>query len=455
MTNAINPGIFKAYDIRGVYPNELSEEAAYKIGQSFAKYSKAPEIMVGYDTRVSYPVLSKALIEGIIDQGVNVVDIGLTSTSCFYYSLAESGLEAGVMITASHNSKEFNGMKPMLKDATPLTKEQILELKELVMGDQISSSTKGQITTKDCTDDYVKMVRGSLKVKIKPLKVVMDAGNGMAGLYIEKIFSGIGLDLIPIYTELDGNFPNHETNPKLLENRAKLVEKILAEKANLGFMFDGDADRLCILDRQGEYIDYGLVMALLSEYLVKNSDKKKVIHEVRTSTIVRDWIERAGGTVEITECWTIPIKLKMKSDPEVVFGGETSGHYMFRETHESDDGIFGAMLFLQAISAKSQTIDEIIAAFKEKYCVLEETNFKMVDMDEAQKIIDNLKKKYSEEGATILEIDGLSVIYPDWWFNLRKSQSEPVIRLNMEANSRNLFEEKSAEVIALIKSKER
>lgn len=454
MEKSINPAIFKAYDIRGVYPNELNEEAAYKIGQSFAEFSHAPEIMVGYDTRTSYPMLREAMIKGITDHGVDVVDIGLCSTSCFYYTLAESGLEGGIMITASHNSKEFNGFKPMLKDATPLTKEQILELKKIVMEKDLSiADAKGKIIEKDPTDDYVEMVRNSVKEKIKPLKVVMDAGNGMAGLYIEKVFSGLGFEVIPMFTELDGNFPNHETNPKLPENRAMLVEKIKEEKADLGFMFDGDADRVCILDRRGEYVDYGLVMALISEYLVKNSQKKKVIHEVRTSRVVRDWVEKAGGSIGITECWTIPIKLEMKGDPEVVFGGETSGHYMFRDTHESDDGIFGAMTFLQAISAKEEAIDEIIAKFKEKYFVLEERNFKMMNKEEADNIIAQLKKKYSLEGAKILEIDGLSVVYPDWWFNLRQSQSEPVIRLNMEANSSGLFEEKSMEIVGLIENK--
>jgi len=281
---------------------------------------------------------------------------------------------------------------------------------------------------------------------------VMDSGNGTAGLYIEKIFSNIGLEVIPIFTELDGNFPNHETNPKLPENRTKLAEKIILEKADLGFMFDGDADRMCVLDRNGDLVDYSLVMALISEYLVKNSSRKKVIHEVRTSRIVRDWVEKAGGTIGITECWTIPIKLEMKANREIVFGGETSGHFMFRDTHESDDGIFGTLTFLQAISAKKETIDEIIEEFKKKYFVLEEINFAMANMDEADKILEKFEDKYSDGGGQIVEIDGLSVVYPQWWFNLRKSQSEPLIRLNLEADSQSLFNEKKEEIIGLIQN---
>jgi len=448
----MNEKIFKTYDIRGVYPDELTDEAAYKIGQSFASYVNKSPLMVGYDTRVSSPALSDALMKGITDQGIDVIDIGFCSTSCLYYTLADSKLEGGIMITASHNSKEFNGFKPMLKDATPLTKEQLLELKKIALENQFpSTEPKGAVTKKDYTDDYALAVRNSIKEKIKPLKVVMDAGNGMAGLYIEKVFTDIGLSVIPIFTELDGTFPNHETNPKIAENRIKLAEKILAEKADLGFMFDGDADRLCVLDREGNVIEYSLVMALLSEYLVKNSpDKKKVIIEVRTSRAVRDWVEKVGGEIIISTCWTIPIKLEMKNNPEVVFGGETSGHYMFRETHESDDGIFGALMFLQAISAKEESIDEIIKKFKEKYFVLEETNFEVASKDEVVAILKNLENKYLAEGAQILKIDGLSVVFPEWWFNIRESQSEPLIRLNLEANSQNLFDTKRDELLKLI-----
>jgi phosphomannomutase len=449
----INPKIFKAYDIRGVYPDELTEDVAYRVGQAFAKYSKANPIMVGRDTRVSSPELSEAFISGIVNQGIDVIDIGLCSTSCFYFTLAESGLDGGIMITASHNSKEFNGFKPALKDSAPLTKEQLLELKKIILETDLQpTAKKGSVINQDSTDNYILAVRNSIKEKIKPLKVVMDAGNGMAGLYIEKVFSNIGLDVIPIFIELDGNFPNHETNPKIQENRVKLAEKIITEKADLGFMFDGDADRVGILDRNGEVIDYSLVLAIISEYLIKKSSRKKVVVEVRTSHIVNDWVKKAGGELIISSSWTIPIKLEMKSDPEIAFGGETSGHYMFPEIHDTDDGIFGALTFLQAISTKEETIDEIIEEFRKTHFVLEETNFKITDGNKAQNLLKNVREKYSAEGAQILDIDGVSVIFPDWWFNIRESQSEPLLRLNLEANSKELFEEKKAEVIALLEN---
>lgn len=448
----MNEKIFKTYDIRGDYPDELNEDTAYKIGRAFAYYSKAKNLVVGQDSRLSSPALSASLIKGIIDQGTDVIDIGLCSTSCFYFTVGDSEFNGGIMTTASHSPKKVNGFKMVFSGNLSLTQEQILELKELVRKDNFPlTETKGKIIKQDASVNYIQKIKGCIKEKIKPLKVVMDPGNGTAGLYLDEIFKDTGLSIVPIFYEPDGNFPNHETNPKIPENRKKIIEKILEEKADLGFMFDGDADRMYVFDRHGEAIDPSLVLALISEYKVINSPHKKVVIEVRTSRVVRDWVEKAGGEIIISSCWTIPIKLKMKADPEIVFGGETSGHYIFPELHETDDGIFGALTFLQAISVKNESIDEIIKNFKEKYFVLEEENFEMADMTEADKILEKLKNKYSAEGAEILEIDGLSAIFPDWWFNLRKSQSEPLLRLNLEAVSQEIMEAKRDELLRLIR----
>jgi len=447
-----NPKIFKAYDIRGLYPNELNEEAAYDVGRSFAVYLKAKTIIVGRDTRLSSPALAENIIKGITDQGVDVIDIGLCSTSCFYFAVGELDADGALMVTASHAPKEFNGFKPVLRGNVALTREEVSKLKDLtVEGNLPTPEAKGTIIKKDFSDNYVQAVKGSIKEKMKPLKIVLDAGNGMAGMYMEKIFADTGLEVVPLFAELDGNFPNHETNPKIPENRTKLEEAIISEKADLGFMFDGDADRMYILDRQGRVVDPSLVSAIISEYRVKNSSQKKVVIEVRTSKVVRDWVEKAGGSIILSVCWTIPIKLAMQADPEVVFGSETSGHYVFPELHEADDGLMATLAFLQAISVKDESIDEIIKNFKEKYFVLEEINFEMPNMEEADKIFKKLEDSYSAQGAQILKIDGVSVIFPDWKFNLRKSETEPVIRLNLDADSENLFEEKKAEVIAKIK----
>lgn len=451
---SINPNIFKTYDIRGAYPEELTDEMAHKIGQAFTRYAKTKKIIVGRDTRLSSPSLTESLMKGIVSQGVDIIDIGLCSTSSFYFTVGNSDAGGGIMTTASHSPKKMNGFKLVFSGNTPLTKEQMLELKKIALEDNFpTAEIKGKITKQDITDDYVRALRKSTKEKIKPLRIVMDSGNGTAGLYIEKVFSGIGLDIIPIFTEPDGNFPNHETNPKIPENRAELKKRIIEENADLGFMFDGDADRMYALDRQGDVIDPSLILAIIGEYMVKNSvNKKKVVIEVRTSRIVRDWIEKIGGKVIVSSCWTIPIKLEMKNDPAIVFGGETSGHYIFPELHETDDGIFAALTFLQAISTKEETIDEIIKKFHEKYFVIEETNFEIASMNEADKIIAEIKNSYISKGAQISDIDGLSVVFLDWWFNLRKSQTEPVIRLNLEANTRDLMNEKKDELFKLIRN---
>ena len=446
--------IFKKYDLRGAYPGELNNEMAYQVGRGFAIYAKSATLMVGHDARISSPSLHRELIRGIVDQGIDVIDIGLCSTSCFYYSLANSGLGGGIMVTASHAPKQINGFKPMLQDATPLTAEQVLDFEKITLDSQTNTiATKGNVTSFDASTDYIAMVRKSIKEEIVPLKVIMDPGNGTAGLYVNEIFAGTGLSFTTIFGEPDGNFPNHETNPRIPENRVKLVEKIRAEKADLGFMFDGDADRLYVLDRNGDVIDPSLVLAIISEYLVKNSTRKEVVIEVRTSSVLRDWVEKAGGKVKVTTCWTIPIKLEMKSNPDVVFGGETSGHYIFRETHESDDGIFGAVTFLQALSVKKESIDEIIADFKNHYFVMEEQNFELDNRDKIIPVLAALKSEYSAKGGKIEEIDGLSVIYPNWWFNLRASETEPYLRLNFEANSKDVYEDEKAKLIKTIEEK--
>ena len=361
----INSSIFKAYDIRGIYSEELNEDTAYKIGQAFASYVKKSPIIVGGDSRLSSPSLKEAVIRGLNNQGIDVIDIGLCSTSCFYFTVGDLESGGGMIVTASHASKEFNGFKIVFSKNVALSKKQILDLKKMVFEDKFdSSSVRGQVIKKDSADNYIKAIRNTIKEEIKPLKIVMDPGNGMAGLYIEKVFANLGIEIIPLYFEPDGNFPNHEANPKIPENRKKLEEKIINEKADLGFMFDGDADRLYVLNREGKVIDPSLVIALISEYRILNSPRKKIITEVRASKVVRDWVERAGGNLEVIECWTIPMKLKMQSEPEIIFAGETSGHYIFPELHESDDGIMGALTFLQAISAKRESIDEINEEFE-------------------------------------------------------------------------------------------
>ncbi len=464
----INPNIFRAYDIRGKYPDEINEITVYKIGQAFAKYTKAKKILVGRDARLSSKSLSASLIKGINSQEVSVLDIGLCSEPVFYSAVAESDVDGGLMSTASHLGKGFNGLKPVFRKAVPLAREEVAELKNLVINSEfevisntraaakgvkedLSSLTEEKIIKQDFTQTYINEIRKFIKTKFKPFKIVIDASNGMAGLYVEKVFAGTDLKIVPIFVEIDGNFPNHDPDPKILVNRQKLIDKIIAEKADLGIMLDGDADRVYFLDRQGEVIDPSLVSALIAQYLIEQSRKKKVLVEVRTSWAVKDFVEKIGGKVEVSLCWTIPIKLKMRQDHEIIFGSETSGHYVFADFYWTDDGILAALNFLQAISAKKEeSIDEILSDFRGKYFIIEETNFEIENPGQASEVLKILEQNYKKQGAKIIKIDGLTVQFPNWWFNLRPSETEPLIRLNLEAKTKELMEEKKKEVSSLI-----
>lgn len=448
----INPNIFRAYDVRGVYPNEIDEKATYKIGQTFVNYIGAKKFLVARDIRLSSERLCSSLINGICSQGAGVLDIGLCSTPCFYFAVAVSGIDAGVMVTASHAGRDFNGLKMVLAKNVPLSRNEIEELRDTVLskGYNVISSTV-KIKRKDFSQVYIDTIRSFIKNKFKPLRIVIDASNGMAGLYIDKIFSGTGLETVSIFTELDGHFPNHEPNPKISANRQKLIEKILVEKADFGIMFDGDADRVYFLDRKGEVIDPNLVSALIAKYLIKQTGRKKVLVEVRTSGAVADYIKKVGGKLEVSTCWSIPMKLKMFADPKIIFGSETSGHYIFANFHKIDDGILAAVIFLQAISENSHSIGEIIDEFKKKYFIIEETNFKIENFEKGKRVLKSLEEKYKKRGGQVLKIDGLSVRFKNWWFNLRLSETEPFIRLNLEANNKKIMEGKKEELSSLIK----
>ncbi len=447
-----NANIFKAYDIRGKYPDELNQEAAFKIGQAFASYAKTNQLIVGQDTRLSSPILAEALIKGINSQEGEVINIGLCSTPCFYFASGISGIPA-IMITASHASKEFNGFKLVFGGNMPLTREQITELKNLTIKTNFNTlGNTGKITKKIFSKEYIDAVRGFIKEEYKPMKIVMDASNGMAGLYLNEIFEGTKIDMVSMFFEPDGTFPNHEANPKIPANRQKLINEIIAREADLGVMFDGDADRVYFFDRTGAVVDPNLVSALISQYLVTGSSRRKVLTEVRTSKIVDEWVKAAGGEVEKSVCWTIPIKLKMWQDQNFIFGSETSSHYVFSDFYKIDDGTLALINFLNAITKAEEPLDSIIDNFKRKYFIIEETNFKINDKLEVDKILGALEDKYRKEGAEILKIDGLSAVFNDWWFNLRASETEPLIRLNLEANSRELMEQKKEEVVDFIAS---
>ena len=456
----IDESIFKAYDIRGKYPVQMNEEAAFRIGQVFAEYAKENDsignikkIAVGRDIRLSSTSLSDALIEGIISTGVNVIDIGLASSPHFNYSSAHFNVPA-MVVTASHMEKEFNGFKLAFSGNITLTKEQLIEIKEIVIGEKEVgvSEKRGKVEKISVLDEYIKEIKGFIKKPFKKMKVVMDAGNSMAGLSIEKVFGNTELELVPLYIDLDGNFPNHETNPKIEKNQIDLKKKIKEEKADLGFMFDGDADRFYAFDRRGDVISPSFISALIGRYLVKNYFGKKVIIEVRTSDVVKDLLGGVGGEVLVVKPWYVMIKLALAENPDAPFGSETSGHYLFRDFYKIDDGILAGLIFLQAISSEEKNIDEIFDELRRKYFVIEEINFEFKDKEKQQEKLIELEKYYIKKGGKVEKVDGLSVFFDNWHFNIRASETEAVLRLNLEANSEKLMKEKTKEASMLVKN---
>ena len=455
----IDETIFKAYDIRGEYPEQLNKETAFRIGQVFADYvrknnpsGEPKKVIVGRDIRLSSESISKALIDGITSTGMNVIDIGLASSPHFNYSAAHLNFPA-MVVTASHMKKQFNGFKLVFSGNITITKEQLAEIKEIVLSDEEIkiSETEGTVEKINILDDYIAEVKQFIKFPFKKLKVVMDAGNCMAGLSIEKVFANTELEVVPLYTDLDGNFPNHETNPKIEENQQDLKNKITEEEADLGFMFDGDADRFYAFDRDGKVISPSFISALVGRYLIRNYPGDKVIIEVRTSDVVKDLVEGAGGKILVVKPWYVMIKIALGENPDAVFGSETSGHYLFQDFYKIDDGILTALIFLQALSVEEKDVDAILSELRGKYFIIEEINFEFADKEKQQNKLKELEEYYKSNGGKILKIDGLSVIFDDWHFNLRASESEPLLRLNLEANSEELMEEKTKEVSEMIR----
>ena len=437
-------GIFKAYDIRGVYGKELDEQLAYKIGQAAVKLFNS-DILVGYDIRLSSPSLVEAMEKGITDSGFNVIDIGLCSTPMFYFAVAFYRQKGGIMVTASHNPKEYNGFKFCRENAFPVSYEGgINEIERLVNeGNFKLSDEKGQISKKEISDDYKKHVT-SFSGKIGKFKVVVDAGNGMGGLIAPNILKSLGLNIVGLYTELDGTFPNHEANPLKEETTKELQELVIKEKADLGIAFDGDADRVGFIDENGKRVGLDIVTALLGEnFLTKK--KQKVLYDLRSSNIVKEHIESLGGIAVVSRVGHSYIK-KIMREQDIVFGGELSGHYYFKNNYFADSGLIAAVVLISLMSKKNKKLSELVAPLN-KYFHSGEINSTVKDVDKKLK---EIEKEYGD--GKILHIDGLSIYYPDWWFNIRPSNTEPLLRLNLEANVKEKMEEKRDELLLKIRS---
>ncbi len=450
---SIHPSIFKAYDVRGLYPAEVNEEAARQIGRGFVAYLDAKRIAVSRDMRVSSPSVAAAFIEGAREQGADVVDYGMLATDMMYFAVARDGHDGGAQITASHNPKQYNGIKLVRREAFPLSGEAgLTEIRDMIVAGTLPApaATPGSLSQMEVVDDYITHVMSFIDPSIvKPFNVVLDAGSGMGGLVAPRLF-----DLLPCRTtrlcfDIDGTFPNHEANPLIEENRVDITERVIRERADIGIAWDGDADRCFFIDGTGEFIAGDFVTALLAEAFLLRHPGAKVVYDVRASYAVKDTVERYGGTALMNRVGHAFFKRRMREEG-AIFGGEVTGHYYFRDNFFADNGFIPALLMLELMSRKGQTLHELLAPLRDKYFISGEINTKMPDMRIVDEKIDALNARYVD-GKTYT-MDGVSVEYPDWHFNVRASNTEPLIRLNLEATTQAMMEAKRDEVLAFIRS---
>jgi phosphomannomutase len=449
----LDPAIFKAYDVRGVYPSEVDEEAARAIGTAFIAYLKARRIAVGRDMRLSSPALAEAFIDGATSQGADVVDYGMIPTDMLYFAVAADGLEGGVQITASHNPKQYNGMKMVRQEAFPLSGEAgISDIRDMIAGGRLPppAAQRGAVTTRNALAAYVAHVMSFIDVSvIKPFNVVLDAGSGMGGLVAPELFDRLPCRTTRLCFDIDGRFPHHEANPLIEENRRDIVERVVAEKADIGIAWDGDADRCFFITGRGEFVSGDFVTALLSEAFLMKHPGSSVIYDLRASHAVRDVVAKYGGTALMNRVGHAFIKQRMR-ESNAIFGGEVTGHYYFRDNFYADNGFIPALLMLELMSKKGQGLHELIEPLSNKYFISGEINTKLASMDLVPAKLDTIAAKYGQ--CTQYKLDGLSVECDDWHFNVRPSNTEPLLRLNLEATTRARMEEKRDEVIALIRA---
>jgi len=445
----VDPEIFHAYDVRGIYGENLTDDVAYRIGRAAAQYLQVPEIAVGRDMRLSSPQLAAALIRGITDQGVNAIDLGMTTTDGLYFAVGKFNFPAGVMITASHNPAQYNGMKFCRAQAFPISLESGLsDIRDLaVSGKFAEPASKGQVIKRDITDDYVKHALSFVDVsRIRPLKVVIDAGNGMAGLIMPKVFQHLPCELVPLYFELDGNFPHHPASPIEPENMVDVQKKVREVGADLGAAFDGDADRMFPVDEHGDLVDGSKVIAAVSNSLLQKFPGSTILYNLIVSKSVPELINKLGGKAIRTRVGHSYIKAEMRQN-NAIFGGEHSGHFYFRDNWFADSGLIALLILLELVSVENKPLSEILKPLHHGFRS-GEINSTIAD---AQGKMHALEEHFGKNAKSVDHLDGVTLDFGDWWCNVRPSNTEPLLPLNLEANSRELMEQKRDEVLAFIR----
>jgi phosphomannomutase len=446
----LDPKVFKAYDVRGIHPSELDERGGYAIGRAYVEQFEPRRIAVGRDMRVSSPTMSEAVIAGASAGGAAVVDIGMVGTEMLYYAVGALGLDGGVAVTASHNPKEYTGMKIVRRGALPVGGDSGLqEVKDRALAGFDGSGPPADVSRFDVYPGFVDRVLSFIDPsQHRPLRIVVDAANGMAGAMLPPVLELLpGLQVVRCFFEPNGTFPNHEPNPLLPENREFIVRRVTEEGADFGVAFDGDADRCFFVDDGGEFVPGDFATALFAESILANEPGARVIYDVRASWAVPETILRAGGVPLVNRVGHAYIKLRMREEG-AVFAGEVSGHYYFRDFFQADSGVIPFLLMLELVSRRGAPLSEILRPFRERYFITGEINTRV---DDVAVKLQEIKERYAGEGR-ISHLDGISVDADDWHFNVRPSNTEPLLRLNLEARSRELMERRRDEVLALIRS---
>jgi phosphomannomutase len=454
----MDPSIFKAYDVRGVYPDQMDEQLAYRIGRAFprvlSKLERSPveelRVALGRDMRLSAPGMADRYAAGIADEGASVLDIGMAATEMVYWTVGSRELNGGLVCTASHNPKGYTGAKLVKSGAIALSGDSgIAELRELVADGEPGppAGRPGEVRREDVGDAFREAALGYIEPdRIRPLKVVLDGGNGMAGPMVGPLLDSFPIEQVRTYWEPNGEFPDHEPNPLLPENRKFIIQKVREAGADLGVAWDGDADRCFFIDDTGEFVAGDFLTALLAESIVRKEPGATVLYDVRASRAVRDVVERAGGRAEVNRVGHAFFKTRMR-DSGAAFGGEVSGHYYFRDFYCADSGTIPALLILELLSVQGKRMTDLLEPLRSRYFISGEINSEVEDQDGK---MEEIARHWSDGEVT--RLDGISVDYPDWHFNVRPSNTEPLLRLNLESLvSQKQMEEKRDEVLALIR----
>lgn len=454
----MNEKIFKAYDVRGIYPDEINEQDAYKIAKAYCEFVKPSEVVIGSDVRLSSPSLKNAAIKAVTDLGIKVIDVGEISTDMLYFSVANYGYAGGFSITASHNPKEYNGAKFVREGSRPISSDTgLFEIRDIALKDEsqinnfeLTENNLKLIENKNIREDYIAKIKTFADfLKFKKFKVVANPNFGVGGRAIDKLLENTDIEIVKLNWESDGNFPKGRPDPLIPENREEISKLVVENGADFGVAWDADADRCFFFTEKGEFIEGYFITALLGKIFLQRNPGATILHDPRLIWAIQDIAKENGGTDITTKSGHAFIKERMRKD-NVVFGGEMSAHYYFKDYFYCDNGLIPFVMMLEFLSAQNKPLSEIMQEmFWDKYFVSGEINSEVSDV---KLKISEAKEKYASEAKNIDEIDGVSIEFEDWRFNLRGSNTEPVIRLNVEAKSQQLMEEKRDELLKIIMS---